>query len=380
MAKKIEVVDNEDSVDNSKSVLRGILTSKEHKDEHYNFHERVTWKVSTGSLLLDVATGGVSPSMWRICGNNNCGKTPSALEIVRNIFLNVPNSKCLWVIAEGRGLSDENVARCGLKFVYDPDEWEEHTVFVLESNVYELFIEVVKKLVLDNPNNTKYAFVVDSVDGLMLKDDREKDITDNNKVAGVPALSKKMLQSLSLGMFKFGHWMGLISQVTSEIKLDKYTKTADRGGNFSGGNALLHGSDYIINFEPSYGGDFIFNEVDGKLTNLNTKPIGQNVRVTLLKSGLEASKKTTVVYPIKYGRKPSGIWREREVGDTLILWEIVKKAGAWITVPDEVVAELAEHGMECKNKLQGIKGLYSLLEENNDICDYFYNKFIKLMS
>lgn len=625
MAKKIEIDQNSQGR-SEKNILNNILKSKDHKDEHLNFQDRVTWNASTGSLLLDVATGGVTPSMWRLCGSNNCGKaqpvwskvltpngfkpigeikigdfvfgshgkpikvigvfpqgvkdiyrlsfsdsstthacgehlfsinrlnakksqpeildvnqmiseinniyipkcdtvyfdenacditsqkygltkvivsifksgernanipyeylfssvenrkkllnalllifsseknsvaivksrqlaedmcfllgslgghgvisevkdgestdykisvitsknriltdivsagreecvcikvesndslyitddfilthnTPSALEIVRNIFKSVPNSKCLWVIAEGRGLSDENMARCGMKFVYDPMEWDEHTIFVLESNVYELFIKVVKDLVLDNPNGVKYAFVVDSVDGLILKDDRDKEITENNKVAGVPSLSKKMLQSLSLGMYKFGHWMGLISQVTSEIKLDQYAKTTNRGGNFSGGNALLHGADYIINYDSSYAGDFIFAESDGKISNPKTKPIGQNVRVTLVKSGIETSKKTTIMYPVKYGRRPSGVWTEREIGDTILMWGMAESKGAWITFSESAVSDMKNAGIkDPPEKVNGLGALYRMLDDRPDVCEFFYDKFRKLMS
>ena len=101
------------------------------KTEHFNFQERVDWNVSTGSLLLDIATGGLRPGILRLAGAFGCGKTPQMLENVRNILTSVPNSKALWVIAEGRGLSDEHIARCGLTFVYKAEEWKVGTVFIL---------------------------------------------------------------------------------------------------------------------------------------------------------------------------------------------------------------------------------------------------------
>ncbi len=353
-----------------------ILTSalKEFKDEHFNYHERVTWKVSTGSLLLDAATGGVSPSLWRLCGNNNAGKTPQMLEIVRNILKDVPNSKAVWVLAEGR-LSDENKERCGLTFVTDPKDWAVGTVFVLKANTFELFIKIVKDLVKGNEENVRYAFVVDSVDGLMLRDDAAKDITEANRVAGVPMLSKKMLQSLSLGMWEYGHWMGMISQVTTEIKLDPYAKTANRGGGFSGGNALLHASDVIIEYGASYPGDFIL-EGAGKFGDGKTKVIGQNVRVTLNKSVIEATKKLPVQYPIKYGRKPSGIWVEREIADLLLdpAAGLATRVGGWITFHPALVKDLKELGIEIPDKINGLDNLYSLFENNIKLADYMFGR------
>lgn len=357
---------------NSKSILGSVL--KDHKDEHFNFEERVNWKSSTGSLILDIATGGVHPSLWRLAGYSNSGKTPQTLEIIRNIFNDIPNSKALWVLAEGRGLSEENRARCGLTFTEDYNEWDNHTVFILETKIYELFIKTVKELVLNNPEKNIYAIVCDSIDGLTLRDDASKDITENNRVAGQAALSKKMLQNLSLGMFKYGHWMGLISQVTSEIKIDPYAKTTNRSGNFSGGNALLHGADIILNYETSFNSDFILDNPNGKLNDGKSRPVGQNVKTTLIKSTLEASKKTVVNYPIKYGRKPSGIWVEREVGDTLIMWEMVKKSGSWYSFTPEIKLEAQKDGLELVEQLHGMENLYNYLEENKEVCKYFYDK------
>lgn len=364
----------ETETNNSNSTLEAIL--KENKDQHFNFQKRTDWKISTGSLLLDLAVGGyLSPSLIRLCGNSNEGKSPMTLEIVRNFLNTVPNSKCFWVLAEGRGLTKENTERCGLKFVYSADEWEVGTVFILESNVYELFIKCVKDLVKNNEKGICYAFVVDSIDGLQLSDDRDKEITENNKVAGCPALSKKMLQSLSLGMFKYGHLMILISQVTSEIKIDPYAKTANRGGGFSGGNALLHASDFIFEFKPTFDSDYILNDSKGKLSDGITKSIGKWAKVTLNKSAIETSRKHTITYPIKFGRKPSGIWLEYEICDMLIVWKYIIKAGAWLTFDDRIISDLKEKNIELQKQHQGFDNLRKYLEENKNITDYFFDRF-----
>lgn len=289
--------------------------------------------------------------------------------------MTVPNSKGFWMVAEGRGLSKENQERCGLKFVYKEEDWKVGTVFVLESNVFELFIKCVKDLVLDNPEAYRYAFVVDSVDGLQLRDDREKEITEANRVAGTPVLSKKMLQSLSLGMFKFGHLMVLLSQVTAEIKLDKYQKSANRGGDFSGGNSLLHGADWIFEYQKTgYNDDFILDKADGKLNDGKSKPIGKWAKVIIQKSSTEASRKQLILYPIKYGKKPSGIWVEYEVIDGLLGFSLLKQDSSWLTFSDMIVASAKENGMELQPKHQGVNNLRKYLEENPQICDFLYQK------
>ena len=363
--------------DKSKSTLDSIL--KEHKNEHYNFQERNTWNISTGSLLLDVATGGISPSLVRVCGYNNEGKTPQTLEIVRNFLNTVKNSKSLWVIAEGRGLSKENIERCQLKFVYNVEEWEIGTVFVLETQIYELFIKTVKELVLNNPDGIKYAFVVDSLDGMQLRD--YQDILESNKVCGVPSLSKKMLQSLSLGMFKYGHLMVLISQVTSEVKIDKYEKTVARGGNYSGGNALNHGADLILFWNNSYNSDYILDNPNGKLNDGKSKAIGKYSKVIIEKSALESSRKTLISYPIKFGRKPSGIWLEHEVAEMLLAWGLVSKAGAgWMTFSTEIIGELKVIDPDIPEKIQGLDNLREYLESNSKVTSFLFDKFKKIIS
>jgi hypothetical protein len=371
-----EQEDNKTTDNNLSSIL------KEHKEEHYNFQERVNWKISTGSLLLDMSMGGgINPCLLRLCGNNNEGKTPQALELLRNFLNTVPNSKAFWIIAEGRGLSDENQQRCQLKFVYSAEDWKVGTVFVLESNVFELFVKCVKDLVLNNPDNCKYAFVVDSVDGLQLRDDKEKDISGNNRVAGTPMLSKKMLQSLSLGMFKYGHLLILISQVTSEIKLDPYAKTADRGGNFSGGNSLLHGSDWILEYQKTHNSDVILDNPSGKLNDGKSKPIGKWCKVQLQKSALEASRKQIIQYPIKFGKKPSGIWIEYELVDSLLAWGLIKKSGtAWLVFSDSLISELKEEKIEIEKQHQGGDKLRKYLEENPNITEFLVKKFKTVLS
>lgn len=377
MAKnKKEESDNTASADTSR--LRNIMN--EHKEEHFNDKKREDWRVSSGSLLLDVAMeGGISPSLIRLCGANNEGKTPEAIEMCRNVFQGVPKSKALWLLAEGRGLSKENVQRSGLKFVYSPEEWTDGTIFVLESNVFEFFIKIVKDLVINNENGTKYVFVVDSIDGLQLRDDKAKEITEANKVAGAPGLSKKMLQSLSLGMFKYGHLMILLSQVTAEIKLNQYEKTPNRGGQFSGGNSLLHGADYILEFQPSHNSDYIMDPPSGKMNDGSSKPIGKYCKVILQKSAQETSRKQLIKYPIKFGRKPSGIWLESECVDMLLAFGLLEKSASWLSWNKETYDELIKVCNDLPEKIQGVDKVRIFLENNPTVTEALITKFKKIL-
>jgi len=362
------------------SRLHAILNTKENKEDHFNFEEAVTWKISTGSLLLDAAVGGgITPSLIRLCGPNNEGKTPQALEICRNFLSEIPKSRVVWILAEGR-LSKENRERCGIKFVTNAEEWTDGSVFVLESNVYDLIINVIKDLVLNNEENIRYCFVIDSMDGLILKRDKETNPVDASKVAGTQVISKKLLQSLSIGMFKHGHLMIAISQITSEIKIDQYAKTAPRGGMFSGGNALLHWADFILEYSSSNLSDYILDNPSGKMNDGKSKAIGKYSKVMIQKSTTEATRKNLIQYPIKFGKKPSGIWVEYEILDCLLMWDLVVAKGAWITVDDSLIEELKNSNIEMPKQHQGRENFRKWLEENEAASKYLFNKLKAVQS
>lgn len=352
---------------------------KDNKEDHYNFAERVNWRISTGSMALDIATGGITPSLVRFCGHNNSGKTPQALEVMRNFLATVPNSRGIFVIAEGR-LSQENQNRTGLKFVTSAEEWKDGTIFVFETNIYETVIGLIKETVLNNPSEKRYCFCIDSLDGLILKGDVQKSAEDSHKVAGPQLLTKKMLQSLSIGMFKYGHLLLLISQVTSEVKIDPYAKTATRDGNFSGGNAVEHWADFVLEFQPAYQNDYILDNPDGKVGDGKSKTLGNWCKVKMVKSTLEASKRQVIKYPIKNGKKPSGVWIEYEIGDLLLQWEMARSKGAWVTIEDSLIKELSDNKLTITKQHNGIKALRSYLEENPEITQYLYQKFKTLIS
>ena len=161
MSKKAKEEQKEDGI-SSKSILGDFL--KSNKEDHYNFEESVNYKVSTGSLNLDMQTGGgLGPGLHRFVGFTEGGKTSASLEVMRNFLNTVPNSKGFYIKAEGR-LSPEMQKRSGVKFVFDASEWEDGTCFVFESNIYETVVDAMRKLVVNNDEKNKYMFIVDSVD------------------------------------------------------------------------------------------------------------------------------------------------------------------------------------------------------------------------
>jgi RecA/RadA recombinase len=172
-----------------------------------------------------------------------------------------------------------------------------------------------------------------------------------------------------------------ISQVRSEIKLDPYAANKDiRQTTATGGNALLHFANWILEFEPRFNKDLILEKPNERYDSVKNKIIGHNVKIVVKKSTNESTN-SKIQYPIKYGRKDgSSVWREYEVIDQIVAWEFATAKGAWVTFSDEIIEELKKVNLELKKQHQGIDNLRSYLEENKPIVDYFYNKFINTLA
>jgi len=367
-----------------KTNKEGIVTSAEqlssflktHKEDHYNYEETIEYKVSTGSLTLDIETGGgLGPGLHRFCGINEGGKTSEAFEVAKH-FLKMPNSRAVYFKCEGR-LSPEMRDRCGVEFVdtREPESWKDGTCFIYESNIYESVFDMMKMLIQFNEEGKKYLFILDSVDGLQTKGDSEKALHDATKVAGGATISSVFMKKVATALTKRGHMAIFISQVRADIQLDPYSKAPVRQTSATGGNALLHFANWILEFEPRYKKDYILEDDKKAPDRVSNKILGQWSKVTVKKSPNE---KTNVVipYPIKRGRVGgTSIWKELEIVDLLIQYEFVTKSGAWIKVSEEVVKELEANKIDIPEKFQGKNGLFNYLEENAEATNYFYNKF-----
>jgi len=354
---------------------------KENKEDHYNFEQEIHYKISTGSLNLDIATGGgLSPGLHRFLGMNEGGKTSEALEVTKNFLKSINDSRAVLFKAEGR-LSKEVQERSGIKFVTSPEQWQDGTCFIFESNIFETVSELMKELIQNNDENKRYIFILDSVDGLMTKGDSQKSLTEATKVAGGAVISSMLMKKISLALSKRGHIAIFISQVRSDIKLDPYAANKEvRQTSATGGNALLHFANWILEFEPRYNKDLILEKPNEKYDPNKNKIIGHNVKIAIKKSTNETTN-SKVQYPIKYGRKNgTSVWKEYEVIDQILSWEFATAKGAWVTFTDEIIDELKKQDIELKKQHQGIDNLRVYLEENQKIVDYFYNKFINTLA
>ena len=353
---------------------------KNNEKDHYNYEEEHDYKVSSGSLVVDYELGGgFGPGLHRFTGINEGGKTSEALEVMKNFLQTVPNGRGFYIKAEGR-LSKEMQSRSGVDFVFNSDEWADGNCFVFECNIYETVVEALRMLVGKNTEGTKYCFILDSVDGLIAKGDMDKPFEDSKKVAGGAVIASDFMKRVSIALAKRGHMAIFISQVRADIKLDPYSKAPVRQTSATGGNALLHFANFILEFEPCFKTDQILQKPNEKYDQEKNKIIGRHAKITVKKSPNEKTN-SIISYPIIYGRKGGkSIWIEKEILDMMFLWDLANKKGAgWIEFDEDFIGMLKDEGMDFPAKIQGETQLASFLEENKDVKDFLVSYFKKML-
>lgn len=370
MSKTIKKEEEEESI----NLLGKFL--KSNKEDHYNFEDDTDYKISSGSLQFDLQLGGgFGPGLHRFTGMNEGGKTSEALEVMKNFLISNRNSKGVYIKAEGR-LSPEMRKRSGIRFVFKAEDWLDGTCFVFESNIYETCVDLMRKLIVENEEKVKYCFALDSVDGLILKNDVDKGFEDSAKIAGGAVIAGAFMKKMSIALAKRGHMAIFISQVRADIKLDPYSKAPIRQTTATGGNALLHFANWIIEFEPRFNKDIILQNPSVKKMDAQTNPsIGHFAQVTIKKSPNEKTN-TKVSYPIRYGRSGgNSIWIEKEIVDLLYAWEFVKKSGSWYNTTEEFKDLLSENKLEFPEKLQGESNVFKTIEDNPRLSKFLVSYF-----
>jgi recombination protein RecA len=360
----------------SNSLLDSFL--KQNKEFHYNYEDDTYYKVPNGSLLLDSELdGGFTPGLHRFVGPFECGKTSHALNVMKNALVTVEDVRGVYIKAEGR-LGPEMIKRSGIDFVTDPAEWKDGTCFIFESNVYETVVDLMRKLIMEN-DGKHYVFILDSVDGLISKEDLVKDFGDSTRVAGGAVIAAHLMKKIAVALAKRGHMAIFISQVRANISLDPYSKEPPRQIVATGGNALLHFANVILEFKSRFKKDLILKDPKAK-PNSQTNPIIGHWATVIIKKSPNEKSNVEVSYPIIYGRKGgNSIWIEKELVDMLISWGFINRKGSWYNLSEEFCEELKAAGVEFESKLQGEAKIFDWISNNKKACEFVIKKFKELL-
>lgn len=322
----------------AEQILASIMDA--HKDEHLNDLPDADYKVSSGSLNLDYAlNGGLGPGIHRFMGVTEGGKTSEALEVMRNFFKQFAGaSKGLFIKAEGR-LSPELRKRSGITFVSKVEDWKDGTVFVLESNIYEVAAKAICKLCTEM-RDIKLCIILDSVDGLITRGDKVKDFGEATKVAGGAVVAGLLMKHLGAYVSKLGHMLIIISQVRAKVETG-YSSEPSRQVSATGGNALQHSADVMIEFWTQTNSDQIL-EKDGEQPDIHKNRILGHYANARIKKSTNESTRYNIRYPIRHGVVGGSIWIEREIMEMLMNFSYIKKAGSWLSVTSDLVTEVNE--------------------------------------
>lgn len=362
----------------SSDALKSLLSDKELAADIYNKVVPDNKIISTGSLILDSVVKIRSGQVVRLVAKQaESGKTSSAFVLAENYMKTMEKSKTIFIKAEGR-LSDEMKRRVGLTFVNSVEEWNYGTVFVLSCNVFE----TVAKIILDVIKTAYEAgehicIILDSLDGLILKNDLEKGFEGNAKVAGVPLLTKLLFRHLALPIAHYDALLLVTGQYAAEIKLDPYAVNVPRQASSSGGSSIGHQSDYVFEFQPRYGGDLIL-ENEKEKPSLTNKPLGLWSTITIRKSANDMTG-VTVKYPVKKGVIGCAVWRSYEIADLLVQYEMVTKSGSWLSIAPDLIEKAKQQEIQLKEKVQGMNQLFEYIEEDSAARKFFEEEIMKII-
>ena len=354
--------------------INKFLQDKDNQKYHFNNFNEDEYKISSGSLNLDLALGGGVPAgAHRFTGVNEGGKTSCALAVGKNFQDHFGKNGMVVIIkSEGR-LSPEILARAGIDT--DPDK-----LFIFDCNIFEKVFELVRDLVFNNEDGKKYMFIVDSVDALCRMNDMDKPFSESEQVAGGALVTSVFLKKMVLPITKMGHMMILTSQIRIEIPSSAY---AARGGpkvKQAGGNAIKHYANFILEFEERYNNDIMWENPSATKLDDKGSPIGHYCKIRFRKS-INEKTGAQVRYPIRYGRTDgNSIWKEKEIIDMMYLWGFIEKKGAWISFDEDLLSDLKKSKIECPEKIQGDQKLLELIESNCNIRKHLETMVKKLFN
>jgi len=349
-----------------------FLKDKDNQKYHFNYHNEDEYKISSGSLNLDLALGGGFPAgAHRFTGVNEGGKTSCAITVGKH-FQDHFGEEGMVVIVKSEGrLSPQILKRAGI-------DTSSEKLFIFDCNVFEKVFELIRDLVFNNEDKKKYMFIIDSVDALCRINDIDKSFSESEQVAGGALVTSVFLKKMVLPITKMGHMMILTSQVRVEIPTNAY---AARGGpkiKQAGGNAIKHYANFILEFEERYNNDIMWENPAASKLDDKGNPIGHYCKARFRKS-INEKTGAQIKYPIRYGRtNGNSVWVEKEIIDMLYLWGYIDKKGAWISFDEDLLREIKKQKIDCPEKTQGDQKLLELIESNEKLKTFLEKLVSKL--
>lgn len=357
-----------------KDESQGVLRTRLEKGDHFNYIIPKKYRVSTGSLNLDLETGGIAPSIIRCSGMAEAGKTSFSFNVVR-IFLEEKTRRRRGVyFLSDKELSDNLVNRAGVKLVEDLDDWVDGTCYIIRTNVYETVCNTIRDLI--KTKDIEYVFVLDSMDNFKPRAALEVEFGESSQKGGISAITAHFFACFNILLPRLGHLTIMISQYRDLVQIGKGAPIIKQT-NSSGGRALEHGVLWAFEFQLAQNSkdDMFWAGEAWKSEKIGHNCIVQFRKTTNEKTGVK------IKYPIIYGRKDGkSIWVERELFSQLVGWEFLKKKSSWLEWNTDIFKEISAIETDIPEKIQGEDAFVKFLESKPKLTEYLYNKFTEILS
>ena len=210
--------------------------------------------------------------------------------------------------------------------------------------IFQMIIDVVE-------TGEVGLWVLDSIPCLTSKNDLEKDLTDDARVAGISGALTRFSRAV-VGPCAKNECMGIgINQVR-----DKINSTIPGLLNTPGGRAWKHFCTTRIEFRK---GSYL-DELGKALSRSSGEPSSQKICVNMVKTKSCRPSRHVGQYTINYD---TGIDYLTDLIDQAIFYNIIDKSGSWFTITNTDTGEVL------KDKIQGQANVAKFLDENPDIME-----------
>lgn len=306
---------------------------------------------STGSLGLDILSGGNSPGVYQLWGPDGVGKTFLSYVFAGQFqkHWNYDNCRVYYHPTEGRinprlfTMVPELKMEAATEVL--PDTKTPRPIFrILKSKNGECMYNFILKTI--KQDKIKFFHIIDSSEGITCQANEGKSMTDENKMACVATLNTKFLNEATFHINNYGHIVLYLHQVRDKMQTGGHSSGAGKA--FGGSNSLKHMANFRGAIEKLWTDLYIFeNPNDSK-----SRIIGHQITMKLEKVFNSGNVMSKCSIPFIYNK---GIDREREIATLSEAYGLVVKKGAWFA-------------MDGGNVAQGYNQFIKYLKDNPDIA------------
>ena len=303
-------------------------------------------KVPFTSPKMNFITHGGLPlgRMIEFFGEENGGKTTTALDLIANFQNAYPDREVLYVDAENT-LDIEWARKIGV-------DVDSINLYQPKTESAEYIFQVVK----DATNTGEVGmWIIDSIPCLTAEKDLGKDLTDDARVGGISGLLTRFCREMVGPCAKYNCMGIFINQLREKINSRIPGQTTTPGG-----RALKHFCTSRIEFMK---GSYI--DEDGKVISRSSgTPNSQKILVNMAKTKFCRPDHHVGQYTINYD---IGVDFINDLIEQAMYYEIVNQSGAWYEVVD------TETGDIIIPKVQGQAKLYAMLRDDDELLQKVEN-------